>query len=475
MVKTKTLKITKEDLERSFYLFVMLVYSKTIKNFKTKPFHKEWMSFQCNNKYSLFLGPRTSGKSEILDMAYCVWRIVKNPDIKIIIVSKSASAAQEILGKIADMLKNNEIIKELWGEFYNKDCQWNKSAITVAKRTRVIKDPTVLVTGVGGQLASYHADVIIVDDVVDDKNSVTQTSRETMKQWFGSTCANATEVDHEIHIIGTRYHPEDFYDFIIKNQTYKTFIQDCYVDDDSVKSFWPERFTINWLNKKRLSVGDRNFNLQFRNKANLVTGGIFKAEWIDSNRYSVHSDDFKRGVLPNLMIYQSIDIAIGTKQSSDYFVVLTVGYQQSSADFWILDMDRGRYTPTEHMGVVKKNYQIWKPIKIIIEANNYQEALSDLVRAAGVPAISQRTHRDKELRMYDIQGHFEANKVHIPIDDKFQPIVDELKAFPSKYTHDDTCDALEIVIKYCKEQGFVGTIDLSPWDDEGSGPFEEIY
>ena len=467
----KTINICREDLERSFYLFTRVIYSQTIKNFQIKPFYRDWMDFQCNNKFSLFLGPRTSGKSEILDMCYACWRIIKNPDIKIIIVSKSAAAAQEILAKIADLLRNNETIKELWGDFWDKDCQWNRTAITVCKRTRVIKDPTVLVTGVGGQLASYHGDLIIVDDVVDDKNCITQTSRESMKQWFGSTCSNATEVEHEIHIIGTRYHPEDFYDFIIKNPTYKTYIQDCFVDDDSSKSFWQERFTINWLNRKRMSIGDRNFNLQFRNRADLVSGGIFKAEWIDQNRFSLQSKEFK-DLRPNLLVYQSIDIAIGTKQSSDYFVVLTVGYERKTADFWVLDIDRGRYTPTEHMGVVKKNYQIWQPAKVVIESNNYQQALSDLVRAAGIPAIPQKTHKDKELRMYDIQGHFEANKVHIPVGEKFQPLVDELKAFPSKYTHDDTCDALEILIKYCKEQGFVGTLDMSPWDDECS--FEEF-
>lgn len=455
------IQITRQTLEDDFPLFARVVFNLIIKDF-----HKDWINLQTENAYTLLLAPRGWGKSEICDIAYTVWRIVKDRSITIAIISKTETAAKQILKKIKETLEYNEIVNHLWGSFSQKQ-GWTMRQITVSGRMKAIKDPTVYVTGAGGQMASYHFDIILVDDAAVEENSRTLEARESLITWFGNTVENATNPEHEIHVIGTRYHQEELYGHLIENGGYEVLITDCWVmdEDDNYESRWPEVWPKEKLLEKRKRIGERNFNLQFRNNADLVTGGVFRPEWIDDNRFDFHKDKDFKNEKDACLCYQSVDLAFGTKQSHDYFVVLTVLYNRGTKNFWVVDIDRKRYTPKQHLDVVLKNYNKWQPSKVIIESNNYQKAFCYMVQDTGIPVEARHTAKDKETRMFATQGFFEANQVHIPYGDKFEPIVEELKAFPSKYVHDDTCDALELIISHCKLSGFVGTLNFSPFDE----------
>lgn len=454
------MQVDKEELESNPALFARVICDR---DWEVKDFHAQWMHFQANNPFTVVLAPRGWGKSEFADIFYVLWRLVQDRNKTFSIVSKSMGAATDILKKISNLLTQNEVVKYFWGNFSSPALTWNQRQITVSGRTKIIKDPTVYVTGAGGQMASYHSNEIIVDDSAVEENSRTAESRDSLIQWFGNTLQNATTAEHAVHVVGTRYHQDELYGHCINLPNFKTLITDCYIENDKgvLTSRWPSKWSDERLKLKRVSIGERNFNLQFRNNANLVTGGVFKAEWIDNNRYRRTDKAFK-DALPKLVEYQGIDIAIGTKQMHDYFVIITIGYDHSTDHFWVLDMHRDRCSPTQHLTIVKRNFQKWNVNQIVVESNAYQKALQVLLKDSGLPAVAQVTTKDKETRMYSIQGIFEAGMVHIPYDPKFQPLVDELKGFPSKQMHDDTCDALELVITHCRKKAYVGSIDLDP-------------
>ena len=72
------------DLEILKYTIDSKAFIEDILNLEVKDFHNEWInSFESHNFVSL-LAPRGHGKTTIVG-SYIIWRIIKNPDIRILI------------------------------------------------------------------------------------------------------------------------------------------------------------------------------------------------------------------------------------------------------------------------------------------------------------------------------------------------------------------------------------------------------
>jgi len=124
----------------------------------------------------------------ILVSAYIIWRIVQNPEIRILLVSVKHDLAKDILGIVMDTFERNEKLKNIFGDFVGKT--WTTSCIKVKKRNSTgisQREKTVMTIGVTGSLVGPHFDLIIMDDIMDETNSSTEGQREGVRQWYKKT------------------------------------------------------------------------------------------------------------------------------------------------------------------------------------------------------------------------------------------------------------------------------------------------
>jgi len=275
-----------------------------------------------NQRWNLTLAPRGHGKSTILTISRCILEILKNPNIRILIASKTDDNAVTFLSEIKEKLKRKKLI-EIFG--LQQGDVWNDGNIRVKNRTAEHKEDTVTTIGVGSSPSSRHYDLIIGDDLIDEESSRTETQREKTRVWFFKLLDPCLEPDGgEMSIIGTRFNPEDLLGHLIDNlftkknkkgkivkknyQRYPALLKKriCRPGWPEYKRYvalWPGKFSVKFLLAKKKMLGTIIFNSQYQNDVDAMKGKIFNIDWFQF----VSLDTIN---VSNLYKFQGVDLAI---------------------------------------------------------------------------------------------------------------------------------------------------------------------
>jgi len=121
--------------------------------------------------------PPEHAKSTVITINYVTYRIATDPNVRIIVVSKTQGMARKFLSAIKTRMSHPNWTK-LQMAFgpnggYKADSQtWSADMIYLGSgRDSGEKDPTVQALGFGSQIYGARADLIILDDVVMNSNS----------------------------------------------------------------------------------------------------------------------------------------------------------------------------------------------------------------------------------------------------------------------------------------------------------------
>lgn len=121
---------------------------------------------------------RGVGKT-FLTAAYVVWRLWKQPDLKIMVVSANEQFASEIASFIKQIIEH-DAGDDLWAELRPRPNQRSSALIFDVGPAKADKSPSVKAVGITGQLTGSRADIILFDDVEVPKNSETEAMREKL-------------------------------------------------------------------------------------------------------------------------------------------------------------------------------------------------------------------------------------------------------------------------------------------------------
>lgn len=148
---------------------------------KLSPFHKELCNFITDdmNRKKLVLVPRGHLKSSLITIGYSLFRIINNPNIRILLLNATWQMAVDFLTEIKRHLRENEDLIKLYGDLSEGAEEWSSDRITLKRTDHNIKGPTVWATGIESNLVGSHPDLIILDDVVNRDNS--ETSEQITK------------------------------------------------------------------------------------------------------------------------------------------------------------------------------------------------------------------------------------------------------------------------------------------------------
>lgn len=171
--------------------------------------------------------PPEHAKSTTITINYVTYRICEDPNIRVIIVSKTQEMAKKFLRGIKDRLSSSGMTyKKLQrdfapdGGFNANSASWTADAIYVSSDVRDggEKDPTVQALGIRGHIYGSRADLIILDDCVDMGNA-----HEYAKHidWIQNQVLNRLSFPGgRLLIVGTRLQPVDLYSEIQKDEYY---------------------------------------------------------------------------------------------------------------------------------------------------------------------------------------------------------------------------------------------------------------
>ena len=168
--------------------------------------------------------PPGHAKSTTITVNYAVWRIVKDPSVKILLVSQTERLAVQFLLQIKNRLTHPayaDLQKDFAppGGFSADSASWKQDMIYVSSNVRggEAKDPTVQALGIGGQLYGARADLIILDDTVTNKNA---HEYEKQVHWVQTEVMSRLPDGGKFLVVGTRMAPNDLYRELLNPERY---------------------------------------------------------------------------------------------------------------------------------------------------------------------------------------------------------------------------------------------------------------
>jgi hypothetical protein len=159
--------------------------------------------------------PPEHAKSTTLTVNYVTYRICKDPNVRIIIVSKTKEMATRFVYAVKNRLTHPRY-RQLQIDFAPAEGfagsadMWKTDQVYLGSEQRDSgeKDPTLLALGIGGQIYGARADLIICDDTVTLSNA---HEYEKQIEWLQQEVLTRLSDEGKLLVIGTRVAPMDLY------------------------------------------------------------------------------------------------------------------------------------------------------------------------------------------------------------------------------------------------------------------------
>jgi len=220
----KSLGIAKDEIQ-------FAQFSEMFLGSKIFPHHQDWVDLlegkepswmhpsivyePAQNNRILINVPPEHAKSTVITVNYSTYRIALNPNIRIIIVSKTLYKAREFVYSIKQRLSHPQYMK--LQTTYGPEGGWKQDADTWRVDTVYLgsdarnsseKDPTIQALGMGGQIYGARADLIILDDCITTANA---HEHEKQINWLQKEVITRLGKNGKLLVVGTRIAPSDFY------------------------------------------------------------------------------------------------------------------------------------------------------------------------------------------------------------------------------------------------------------------------
>lgn len=390
--------------------------------------------------------PPRAGKSQEASIDFPAWHLGKYPHHEIIMSTYSGSLALGFSRKARSVV-DDAIYRILFPKTRLDPKNQNAEGWLTTKGGGFVP------AGVGGAITGKGAHVLIIDDPVKNaEEAESETTRQSVKDWYTSTAYTRLAPGGGVLIIQTRWHEDDLSGWLesqaeegqgddfeivrypaiaIHNETYRRKGQ----------ALHPARYDLPSLQRIKNAVGPRVWDALYQQQPTSDEGGYF-----DSDMLSFYDED----ELPDdLVYYTAWDFAIGKKERNDYTVGITVGIDKDN-NIWIVDFLRKRMDTYEIVDAIIDRWETWHEQLIAMEKGHISMAMGPYMeeRISERKAYGLITHemnpgrRDKELRARAIQGRMRQGKVKIPRAKTWtELIIKELMSFPFG-THDDIVDTL---------------------------------
>ena len=212
-------------------------------------------------------------------LAYCIWRLFKNPDDRIMLVSKSEKHSKDSLHMVRKWIGSVPWLAHLAPD---KEKNQRDSAVQFdVGPSKSDRTPSFSAYGIGGQLTGARSTCIVSDDVETAQNTLTLEMRQRLREEV-KEFENILIPGGDIVVLGTPHHEESLYDKLVdggyafrswpaRYPTEKEQVKDVSPDILEAmargavagESTWPTRFDVDELMEREASAGRSTFAMQY--------------------------------------------------------------------------------------------------------------------------------------------------------------------------------------------------------------------
>ena len=405
--------------------------------------------------------PPRHGKSQMGSYLFPAYLMGKLSQSKLIVGSHTAELAQRFGRMIRNLVEDDK-----YGELF-PDTKLSIDS-KAAGRWNTSAGGEAFFIGKGGAMTGRGGDIIILDDILDEQDAISDTAMENTWEWYTSGPRQRLQPNGAIIIINTRWKMDDLSGRLLRQQGQLKTDQWELLEFPAIlpsgNPLWPEYWGIEELEKVKMSIGLKKWNAQWQQQPTNDDGAILKRDWW--RRWNKDEPPACEYVI------QTYDTAYSKKETADFSVIATWGVFHPSADsgpnLILLSVKKGRWDFPELKRIAKDEYKYWEPDNVLIEAKATGTPLQHELRKMGIPVTmyspgGRRTGQDKVSRANAVAPLLESGMVWYPEQEEFaQELVEECAAFPNG-THDDQVDATIMALMRFRQGNF---ISLEDDDDE---------
>ena len=441
--------------------------------------------------------PRGHAKSTVMSLQNVLHAALYGYKKYILLVSDTESQATAFLDCIKAELEDNEEILTDFGA--QKGKVWKSGVILLQNGCRIDA------VGSGQKLrgrrhGARRPDLILLDDIENDQEVLSADGRRKLERWYFGAVSKAGDRYTDIVCVGTVLHHDSLLVHLLDNPAYRTFRwqaverfshsslwevwrkkytdrTDEHRDKTALRFFrankkemlagtrvlWPRKLSYYDLMCMMVSEGESAFWQEMQNQPQDPAACLFPRDWL--RFYDKEGEDFRAGY----RFFGYCDPSLGKTASSDFSAIITLAQHRQSGLMYVLDADLERRHPDriiqdvlEKARWLRREYGA-QYTAFGAETNQFQwflkERLAAESAAAGIylPLVEVRAASDKVLRIQSLQPDIRNGYLLFSRDQA--ELLRQLEQFPLG-RNDDGPDALEGVVRLCKQGGRLTTLAL---------------
>lgn len=383
------------------------------------PFHLELQDLFTVHDRVAAAAPRGHNKSTLVSLGVVLWRAATQRSRFILIVSDTATQAADHIGNVQKELLENDRLTADYPHLRLPELSEYKNKKVRRKATDFITTGGIRFAGkgAGGGLrglreGSQRPDLIVVDDLENDKNVETPRQREKLRAWFLKSLSNLFGASGGVlYVIGTILHRHSLLAWLTGKDGPENYIKRVYKAVTNGAALWPAAWDLEKLQAKRAEIGSRAFATEFMNDPSDDDATLFKEAWIQRNRVT--------RVPPHVSLTRII-VAVDPSASEDGSgdacgIVVTA--KGSDNRVYVLADETLNASPAGWGRKVLDVYRQWQANQIIAEKNNGGGMVTQTIKAELRPGeqlppiLLIHAKHGKQLRAEPASVRYERDEV----------------------------------------------------------------
>ena len=241
-------------------------------------FHEDWHAHLDAHRLGMIKAPRSHGKTTQLVTGRILWRLGRDPSLRIKIVCESDSRAAERLIEIRTHIESNPHVRAVFPDLRPAARhQWTTHKLNVA-HAGIHRDASVEALGVLSSATGGRADILVADDIVGRRTGLQmpELRKSTIRAW-DSDWMQLLERDGEVWYIGTPWHPQDVTHAIERRGQFAVMSTEI---EDPDHPIWIPNWDATALREKLAVIGSVEFARAYQLRATGDDQSIIRSEWI---------------------------------------------------------------------------------------------------------------------------------------------------------------------------------------------------
>lgn len=353
--------------------------------------------------------------------SYCrptVWRpdTIDNANRKeTCYITSTMTLAKVQVAKVREEIETNDFIKEKLNP--NNKASIGETGITTETGS------ILHVRGKDGFIRGLHVGAALCDDMPDESSLYSDEQREKMKELLKGTIEPIVEPYGYFIVCGTPFSsaPNELYQLLKADKRFYCFEYPIIFPNG--RPLAPDRFTFSQILEKKEELGTIVFNREYLVVPISDSSTIFPYEYLmrsvvgmENIRFSNSIDDFP---IKLTRVHIGVDFAVSGNIGAD-FTVYTVWGTDTMKNYYLLYYYRQKgMSHNEQVDKIVQLDRLFRPNKIICEANGFQSILSGLAQERGLKNIEPFTttegnKKDLYTGLPSLSAMFERGQIKCP-------------------------------------------------------------